>query len=151
MGLFDFLKKYKGERKDARTEKDYISAMRKMILRVQNATDLDEIDTFTMTANEAEILFDCMKEGYLIGKVPKDETDFRTMDGKAHPELINTVVPPKGLAFLRPVKTDLKSNIALGVSVFAALISLFAFLVTLLANLDKIIQNWSIFVSLLGS
>ena len=114
MGLFDFLKKYKGERKDARTEKDY-------------------------------------KEGYLIGKVPKDETDFRTMDGKAHPELINTVVPPKGLAFLRPVKTDLKSNIALGVSVFAALISLFAFLVTLLANLDKIIQNWSIFVSLLGS
>lgn len=133
------------------SEKEYRNAMRMMILRVQRAADINDIDTWALSMEEAELLLDCVRDGYLTGKVPEDETSCRTLDGKAHPELINTVVTPKGLSFLRPSKTDLKSSVALGVSIFAAVISLFAFVVTLLANLDKVIQNCAILAALLGA
>ena len=91
------------------TEKEYNSAMRQMILRVQQATSVDEINTWDMSIEEAEILLDCVASGYLIGKIPKNITECRTLDGKAHPELFNTVVTPKGLAFFKTSTNRFKS------------------------------------------
>ena len=125
------------------TEKEYNSAMRQMILRVQQAASVDEINTWDMSIEEAEILLDCVASGYLIGKVPKNIAECRTLDGKAHPELFNTVITPKGLAFLKPPRTDLKATIALIVSAIAALISL-------LSNADQILHNIKSFLSLIS-
>ena len=91
-----------------KTKRDYDNAIRAMIRRVQRAKDKDEFNTFKMSAEEAEILLDCITAGYLIGEI---QEPYRTMDGKAHPELTNTFVTPKGLAMLEPSKTELKSNL----------------------------------------
>lgn len=83
------------------SEDEYYKAMRDMIRKVQNGYE----PPFTADTEELEILADCIRSGYLIGKttyIDMDgiEQESRTMDGKIHPELINHVVPPKGLAFL---------------------------------------------------
>lgn len=83
------------------SEDEYYEAMRDMIRKVQNGYE----PPFTADAEELEILADCIRSEYLIGKttyIDMDgiEQESRTMDGKIHPELINHVVPPKGLAFL---------------------------------------------------
>lgn len=124
-----------------KTKRDYDNAIRAMIRRVQRAKDKDEFNTFKMSAEEAEILLDCITAGYLIGEI---QEPYRTMDGKAHPELTNTFVTPKGLAMLEPSKTELKSNLAIVTSISAVLISAFALVVSLLANLDKMLENWAI-------
>ena len=124
-----------------KTKRDYDNAIRAMIRRVQRAKDKDEFNTFKMSAEEAEILLDCITAGYLIGEI---QEPYRTMDGKAHPELTNTFVTPKGLAMLEPSKTELKSNLAIVTSIAAVLIPAFALVVSLLANLDKMLENWAI-------
>jgi len=126
-------------------EKDYIKAMRAMIARVGETESVQDIDTFQMSLEEAEILSDCINEGYLIGTATPD---MRTLDGKMHSELINNVITPKGLAFLKPNKTERKSNVALITSIVAVSISFFAFLTTLIANIDKIVSNWELFWAL---
>ena len=124
-----------------KTKRDYDNAIRAMIRRVQRAKDKDEFNTFKMSAEEAEILLDCITAGYLIGEI---QEPYRTMDGKAHPELTNTFVTPKGLAMLEPSKTERKGNLAIVTSISAVLISAFALVVSLLANLDKMLENWAI-------
>lgn len=131
------------------SEKEYFAAMRNMIRKVRSgyvpAHDADH--------EELEVLAECIRQGYLLGKTTYidehgREQELRTLDGKMHPEITNHVIPPKGLAFLSPNKTERKSNIALGVSICAVVISLFAFIVTLLSNLDKIIENWDLLMTL---
>lgn len=83
------------------SENEYYEAMRDMIRKVQHGYE----PPFTADAEELEILSDCIKAGYLIGKTTYIdmygiEQESRTMDGKIHPELINHIVTPKGLAFL---------------------------------------------------
>lgn len=123
-----------------KNQKGYIREMRSMIRRVQTLPKGESLNPFELSHEEAEILSDCIKNGYVIGTVTsfdKDtgrEYELRTMDGKIHPELFNNVITPKGLAFLKPSKTDIKASIALIISILALLISF-------LSQLDRIIQN----------
>lgn len=83
------------------TEDEYYQAMQEMIKKVQAGYE----PPFSADAEELEIFADCIRQGYLIDKttyIDRDgiERESRTMDGKIHPELINHVIPPKGLAFL---------------------------------------------------
>ncbi len=83
------------------SEEEYLDAMRDMIRKVQQGYE----PPFTADAEELEIFSDCIRQGYLIGKttyIDRNgvEQELRTMDGKMHAELINHVIPPKGLAFL---------------------------------------------------
>lgn len=69
---------------------------------------------FDADAQEQELLADCIRMGYLIGRTTAksakgEEYELRTMDGKMHAELTNHAVTPKGLAFLDQV---LKDNVA---------------------------------------
>lgn len=94
-------------------KKLYESAMRTMIRRVQSAHSACEIDSHSMSIEDAEILSDCIKAGYVNGTImyyKKDEcrmSELRTMDGKIHPRVTNTVITAAGLDFLRP-KRDWK-------------------------------------------
>lgn len=93
------------------SENEYYEAMRTMIRKVQQGYE----PPFTADAEELEILSDCIKAGYLIGKttyIDMDgvERESRTLDGKIHPELTNHVVPPKGLAFLNSPIEDHSSD-----------------------------------------
>lgn len=90
-----------GGEKMISSEEEYYEAMREMIRKVQNGYE----PPFDASIEEMEIFADCIRNGYLLGKttyIDRDgiEQELRTMDGKMHPELINNVVPPKGLAFL---------------------------------------------------
>ncbi len=126
-----------------RSMRGYNAAIRKMIRSVQRGYDPSR----STDTQELELLADCIRNGYLIGRVsspdPKTgvEHELRTLDGKMHPELFNQIVPPKGLAFLKPAASDIRSVIAICISVLALLVSLFA-------NLDRIIQNVGLFRSL---
>lgn len=132
-----------------KSEREYKKAMRDMIRRVQSAKNADEINDATLTMEEAEILTDCILEGYVRGKVEEELSNgrvitLRTLDGKAHPEIYNTVIPLKGLAFLKPENTALKATIAICASVIASLVSISALFVSLLSSLDKILVNLEI-------
>lgn len=117
-----------------KSERDYEKAIRKMLLRVQNVTSLEEIQPHQMSLEDAEILMDCIKQGYLVGKTEDNGIELRTLDGKAHPELLSSLITPKGFAFLKPKNTDMKATAAIVISSFALLISI-------LSSLDKILEN----------
>lgn len=124
------------------SEKEYESAMREMILKVQAGYE----PPFDASAEEMELLSDCIRRGYLNGCTTDvglngQIQELRTMDGKMHPVLYNHVITPKGFAFLKPKNTDKKSTAAL-------LISLIALLVSILSNLDKIFENFHLILSL---
>ena len=75
--------------------------MKAMIRKVQEGYE----PPFSADAEELEVLSDCIKEGYIRGRTTYidsngHERELRTLDGKMHPEIINHVIPPKGLAFL---------------------------------------------------
>ena len=115
--------------------KEYDVEMRKMLLKVQNGYE----PPFEADIEELELFADCIRKGYLLGKVSyvdRDgvEQELRTMDGKMHPELSNHIVTPAGLAFLNPEKEDRRPMLALVVSIVALLVSI-------LSNLDKILSN----------
>lgn len=83
------------------SRQEYTGAMKDMIRKVQKGYT----PPFSADAEELEILSDCIKEGYIRGRttyIDRDgnEQELRTLDGKMHPEIINHVIPPKGLAFL---------------------------------------------------
>ena len=78
-----------------------------------------------------------------------EEIELRTMDGKAHSEIFNTVITLKGLEFLKPDRTKTKANLAIIISAIAGAVSLGSLLVSVLANLDKIIRNLEILNDLL--
>ena len=87
--------------------------MKDMIRKVQAGYE----PPFDADAEELEVLSDCIKNGYIRGRTTYfhngKEQELRTLDGKMHPEIINHIIPPKGLAFLsendecdKPNETD---------------------------------------------
>lgn len=123
------------------SEKEYETEMKKMLLKVQNGYE----PPFDAGVEELELLSDCIRKGYLLGKTSYIdengvEQELRTMDGKMHPELSNHIITHAGLAFLSPKKEDKRPLIALVVSVAALLVSI-------LSNLDKILNNLDFLLS----
>ena len=133
---------------------DYRKAMCKMIRKIQNSSSAEEINDLEMSIEDAEILNDCIENGFVRGKTTYrnhngEEIELRTMDGKAHSEIFNTVITLKGLEFLKPDRTKTKANLAIIISAIAGVVSLGSLLVSVLANLDKIISNLEILNDLL--
>ena len=122
-----------------KSERTYYKEMRRMIRRVLKGEEPLPKDP---TREDLEILTECVSRGYLLNMDSRDEV-LRTADGRPHPIVDLSVVPVKGLAFLRPDRTQLKSTIAIWVSIAAMLISLFA-------NLSAIIQNVNEILSVLA-
>ena len=90
-----------------RNQTDYRKAMCKMIRKIQNSSSAEEINDLEMSIEDAEILNDCIENGFVRGKTTYrnhngEEIELRTMDGKAHSEIFNTVITLKGLEFLKP-------------------------------------------------
>lgn len=100
------------------SSQDYTNAMKEMICKVQNGYE----PPFDASDEELELLSDCIKEGYIRGRttyIGSDgrERELRTLDGKIHPQIINHIIPPKGLSFLseqdkrnEPDKADTSSG-----------------------------------------
>lgn len=129
-----------------RNQTDYRKAMCSMIRKIQSARSADEINSMEMSIEEAEILNDCIENGFVRGETSAQnaagqEIPLRTMDGKAHPVIHNTVITLKGLEFLKPDRTTAKANLAIAISAVAGVISLGSLLVSVLASLDKILSN----------
>ena len=83
------------------SSQDYRNAMKEIIRKVQCGYE----PPFNASDEELELLSDCIKKGYIRGRTTYIDSDgheqeLRTLDGKMHPEIINHVIPPKGLAFL---------------------------------------------------
>lgn len=83
------------------SSQEYTEAMKDMVRKVQKGYE----PPFSADADELEILSDCIKEGYIRGRTTYIDSDghekeLHTLDGKMHPEIINHVIPPKGLDFL---------------------------------------------------
>lgn len=132
---------------------DYRAAVCRMIRTVQTAKSADEINSLKMTAEDAEILNDCIESGFIRGRISYLNSDgkeikLRTLDGKAHPQVFSTVITMKGLEFLKPDRTKLKANLALVFSALAVVVSVCSVLVTGMANLDKILGNLSLLMEL---
>lgn len=90
---------------------EYTNAMKDMIRKVQEGYE----PPFSADAEELEVLSDCIKEGYIRGRTTYIDSDghereLRTLDGKMHPEIINHIIPPKGLAFLGDSSDDNERN-----------------------------------------
>ncbi len=118
-----------------KSEREYNRAVREMLRRVQLASSVDEFHSDKMSVQESEILADCIKREFLIGRVSDSTGEFRTEDGKMHPELLNTLITPRGYAFLKPQKTDVKATVALIVSIVAVVVSI-------AANLQQIVESF---------
>ena len=125
-----------------KSQRGYEKALRAMLRQVQGAASLSEIQPHQMNREDSEILMECIKLGYLLGETEKNGVELRTKDGKAHPELHSTSLTPKGFAFLRPKRTDIKATVSLCISILALLVSI-------LANLDKIAENFRLLTGLL--
>lgn len=117
-----------------KSEKEFEKAMRKVIRSVLN----EKYPPDSLSKREdLEVITECIEQGYLLSRYEKDgKKVLRTADGTPHPKVVTEIVPLKGLKFLSPDRTNLKSNIAL-------ILSALAFLVSLFANLDRIITNLS--------
>lgn len=126
-----------------KSKKELIQAEKKMILFVQDS-NLSDIDPHQMTYEDAEILMQCIKSGYLIGVCERDGHELRTLDGKAHPELLSTNITPAGSAFLKPNKTDVKATAAI-------IISILSLAIAVLSNLQEIVQSVGWIADLLKS
>lgn len=100
------------------TEWQYKEAMRQMIRRVQRG---EVVNAECRTREEAEVLTDCIKCEYIIGNTKEP---FRTLDGKAHPEIESDVIPLKGIIFLEN-KPDWEFLVPTIISVIALLVSIF--------------------------
>lgn len=106
-----------------RSEKEYLKAQKKMLLRVQSS-NLEDIDPHQMSMEDAEILMSCIRSGYLAGRYKENGFELRTMDGKAHPELLSTRITPAGAAFLKPNRTDRKATWALIIAFLSLVVSI---------------------------
>lgn len=106
-----------------KSERSFIKAQKKMLLHIQTMK-LEDVDTRNMSMDEAEILMTCIKAGYLIGRYEENGLEFRTMDGKAHPELLSTKITLAGAAFLKPRHTGENTNIALIISFLVLVVSI---------------------------
>ena len=108
-----------------KTKKDFEKAMRTMILRVQSG---DTISDKTASIEDMEVLAECIRNGYINGRLTSSTShkseEFRTLDGKIHPQIINNIIPLKGLIFLHPQK-DGKFIIPTAISLIALIVSIF--------------------------
>lgn len=108
------------------SEKEYKEAMKCMVRKVQSG---EKIDVSGLSIEEAEVLSDCIKCGYIIGKATEwnerlhDFIDLRTLDGKAHPEIQSSVIPLKGMAFLKAVP-DWRTIVPIVISICALMVSI---------------------------
>lgn len=137
-----------------RDQADYRKAMCDMIHRIQKAKSPEEINTMEMSIEDAEILNDCIENGFVRGETYATNSNgkkfpLRTMDGKAHPEIYNTVITLKGLEFLKPNRAEARANLAIAISAVAGVVSIASLLVNALANLDKIVENFQFLTNLL--
>lgn len=113
-----------------KSEKEFLKSMRKVIRCVLSGKYEPTADR-----EQLEVVTECIEQGYLLSQYERDgKKVLRTMDGTPHPRVATDTVPLKGLKFLSPDRSNLKSNIALILSALALLVSLFA-------NLDRIITN----------
>jgi hypothetical protein len=129
-----------------KTAHDYEAAMKSMVRHIANG---EPYLSSPPTRDELEVLTECVKKGYLLSLSDEEGTSvMRTMDGMPHPEVNTTVVPLKGLMFLKPDRTQRRSIAALVVSICAAAISLIALFAELVTNLDRIVENLELLRSL---
>ena len=123
-----------------KSEREFIIEMQNTILRVANGESPFHNPA---TDDDSEVIAECINQGYLLSNSPLDEgTVLRTMDGKAHPDVNTSVVPLKGLAFLKPDRTRLYAKVSLGLSIAALLVSI-------LANLPEILGSLRMLADLL--
>lgn len=107
-------------------QKEYRKAMRSMILRVQKGEQLE----LKAPPEELEILAECIRSGYINGRNTYfdertgREVESRTLDGLIHPEIINNIIPIKGLVFLHP-QADWKFLVPTIISIVALVKSFF--------------------------
>lgn len=114
-----------------KSERSFKRQMRIMIRRVSNG--LGPYSSAEPTRDDLEVLTECISQGYLLSS---EENVTRTLDGTPHPGHVDSFVPLKGLAFLKPDRTALRSKIALWISFIALLISLLSNLSTIHHNLN---------------
>lgn len=114
-----------------------------MIKRVLNG---EEAISAKRTREELEVAAECLERGYLYPASNQIMNDFgkvkRMMDFSPVPMVDRNSVPVKGLAFLKPDRSELRSKAALW-------ISLGAFLISLLSNIDVIARNVTAMISYL--
>ncbi len=119
-----------------KSEKEFKREMRKAIRRVTKG--LSPYNSEHPTREELEVVTECISQGYLLS-LNNDDSVLRTLDGNPHPTFISSVVPLKGLSFLKPDRTILRSKIALWFSFAALLISLLSNLSTIYQNLNAVV------------
>ena len=120
-----------------KSEKEFKREMRKIIRRVANG--LSPYSSDEPTREELEVVAECVSQGYLLSFTDNSSV-MRALDGTPYPDLIDSVVPLKGLSFLKPDRTVLRSKIALWFSFAALLISLLSNLSTIYHNLITVIH-----------
>ena len=129
-----------------KSARNFESAMKSMVRHIANG---EPYLSSPPTRDELEVLTECVKKGYLLSLSDAEGASvMRTMDGMPHPEVNTTVVPLKGLMFLKPDRTQRRSIAALVVSICAAVISLVALAAEMLTNLDRIVGNLELLRSL---
>ena len=135
------------------SQKEYKAAMRKMIRYVQS--EHFSCQTPPLNSNEdREVLADCIRNGYIngtiheTGKPPALARENRLITGDILPIVYNSVIPLKGLIFLEPDKEERRVRVAFWASLVAVLVSLAALLVSALSNLDRLIDNIRLLISL---
>lgn len=103
-----------------KSERRFKREMRRMIRRVARGEDVQQ----NLSAQDCEVLTECIEQGFLLsssalinGKV------VRVQAGTPRPSLNDQAVPLKGLAFLRPDWSSVRSWIALAISVISLAIS----------------------------
>lgn len=125
-----------------KSERAFTKAMRKTIRCVANGQSPFHSPA---TDDDSEVIAECINHGYLLSNSPLENgIVLRTADGKAHPDVNTTVVPLKGLAFLKPDRTRAYAKVSLGLSIAALLVSI-------LANLPEILGSVQMLASLLRS
>ena len=125
-----------------KSEREFTREMRKTILRIANGQSPFHNPA---TDDDSEVIAECINHGYLLSKHPLENgAVLRTMDGKAHPDVNTTVIPLKGLAFLKPDRTRTYARVSLWLSIAALLVSI-------LSNLPEIFESVRMLIDLLKS
>lgn len=91
-----------------------------MIRRVARGEDIQN----NLSDQEREVLTECIEQGLLLSACPLNNGKvIRVQDGTPRPNLNVQAVPLKGLAFLRPDCENVRSWIALALSIISLAIS----------------------------
>ena len=103
-----------------KSEKRFKKEMRRMIRRVARGEDIQN----NLSDQEREVLTECIEQGLLLSACPLNNGKvIRVQDGTPRPNLNVQAVPLKGLSFLRPDWENVRSWIALALSIISLAIS----------------------------